>query len=257
MQNQDTQGAADMADAAAVQAFLRARARNGVPLGPFSILFSPGDRGLYANYAIPADDARPTPTDIAALEDAFRTRKRTPRLEYVPAAAPAVEAALLAAGFEVELRPPLMTCRRTAAGPRSEPAGFSLTFVEDPQRLALATMVAAEAFGGEASDAQWLMSTVRLGGRVLLAHDRASGEPAGTGAFIRPQDGVTEVVGIGVRPAFRRRGLAQAMTAMLSQAAFDAGCHMAFLSAAGEAQSAIYARAGFLRRAPMLFIAKS
>ena len=84
MQSQNSQDAADLADAAAVQEFLRARARNGLHVGPFSILFSPGDRGPYANYAIPVDAACPTVADIAALEDAFRTRRRTPRLEYVP-----------------------------------------------------------------------------------------------------------------------------------------------------------------------------
>lgn len=256
MQSENTQGAADLADAAAVQAFLRARARNGDQVGPFSILFSPGDRGPYANYAIPADAALPTPAEIVALEEAFRTRKRTPRLEYVPAAAPALEPALLAAGFEVELRPPLMTRRRGVASPQPDLEGFDLPFIEDPARLAQAMTVAAEAFGGQASDAQWLTSTVARGGRVLLAHDRASGEPAGTGAIIRPLDGVTEMVGIAVRPAYRRRGLAQAMTTALADAAFDAGCDLVFLSAAGEAQSEIYARAGFRRRAPMLFISK-
>ena len=253
MQSQNTQGAADLADAAAVQGFLRARARGGVQVGPFSILFSPGDRSLHANYAIPADAVRPTVADIAALEDAFRTRKRTPRLEYASSAAPEVEAALLAAGFEVELRPPLMTCR---AGGASAPESFALALVEEPEHLAQAVTVAAEAFGGQPAHAQWLMTAVARGGHVLLGHDRASGEPAGTGAFLRPLGGVTEVVGIGVRPAFRRRGLAQAMTASLADAAFEAGCHMAFLSAAGEAQSEIYARAGFIRRAPMLFISK-
>ena len=256
MQSKNSQDAADLADAAAVQEFLRARARNGLHVGPFSILLSPGDRGPYANYAIPVDAACPTVADIAALEDAFRTRRRTPRLEYVPAAAPAVEPALLAAGFEVELRPPLMTRRRRAASPQPDLEGFDLAFIEDPARLAQAVTVAAEAFGGQASDAQWLMSAVAHGGRVLLADDRARGEPAGTGATLRPLGGVTEVVGIGVRPACRRRGLAQAMTTALADAAFDAGCDLVFLSAAGEAQSEIYGRAGFLRRAPMLFISK-
>ena len=256
MQSENTQGAADLADAATVQGFLRARARGGAQVGPFSILFSRGDHSLHANYAIPADAVRPTVADIAALEDAFRTRERTPRLEYVPAAAPEVEAALLAAGFEVELRPPLMTLRRGAAGPNPAPEGFSLAFVDDPQRLTQALTVAAEAFGGQPADAQWLMTAVARGGRVLLAHDRATGQPAGTGAFLRPLGGVTEVVGIGVRPAFRRRGLAQAMTVTLADAAFDDGCHLTFLSAAGETQSEIYARAGFIRRAPMLFISK-
>ncbi|HEY5007173.1 MAG TPA: GNAT family N-acetyltransferase, partial [Caulobacteraceae bacterium] len=59
---------------------------------------------------------------------------------------------------------------------------------------------------------------------------------------------------IAVAERFRRRGLAQAMTGLLAEQAFRSGCTMAFLSAAGEAQSAIYARAGFIRRSPMAYM---
>jgi ribosomal protein S18 acetylase RimI-like enzyme len=257
MQIEDNHGPADRADAAAVQAFLRARARSGDKVGPFSILFSPSERSPFANYAIPADDARPTTTDIGALIEAFRTRERQPRLEYVPSAAPAVEPALLAAGFSAEMRPPLMTRRPNAGVPLLTVDGFSLRFVEDALHLAQAAGVSAETFGGAESDAQWLMGAVSRGGGVLVAYDQQSGEAAGTGAFIRPRGGVTEVVGIGVRPTSRRRGLGQAIAGGLAEAAFDKGCALVFLSAAGEAQSEIYARAGFVRRSPMLFISKT
>jgi predicted GNAT family acetyltransferase len=69
-----------------------------------------------------------------------------------------------------------------------------------------------------------------------------------------PQNGVTEITGIAVAERFRRRGLGQAIAGALAEKAFRAGCSMAFLSAAGEAQSAIYARAGFIRRAPMAYM---
>jgi ribosomal protein S18 acetylase RimI-like enzyme len=256
MNSNELSGAADRADAAIVQHFLRTRARNGVQVGPFSILLSPGDRSPYANYAIPADGAEPTRAQIAELEEAFRSRHRQPRLEYVPAAAPAAEPALIAAGFTVELRPPLMTRRADAQAPQPPLEGFDLAFVEAPEALNEAVRVQAEAFGGEELDAQWMMGVTRRGGRVMLAHDRPTGEAAGAGAFIPPLGGVTEVVGIGVAPRFRRRGLAQAITARLAEAAFEAGCGLTFLSAAGEAQSEIYARAGFQRRSPMLFISK-
>jgi ribosomal protein S18 acetylase RimI-like enzyme len=252
----ETQGPADRADAAVVQDFLRSRARGGAQVGPFSILFSPGDRSLFANYAVPADNAQPSAGEIIALEEAFRTRKRQPRLEYVPAAAPAVEAALLEASFTVEMRPPLMTRRADPAIKAPNLEGFDLRLVEAPEHLAQAVRVAAAAFGGDEADAQWLMGAVARGGCVLVAYDLETQEPAGVGAFIRPAGGVTEVVGIGVLPAFRRRGLAQAITSTLADAAFDGGCSLVFLSAAGEAQSAIYARAGFVRQAPMLFMSK-
>jgi len=247
----------EWADAVAVQSFMRARAGDGPRIGPFSILFSPTSRDPFANYAIPTDGAEPTASEIAALEAAFHARHRQPRLEYLAAAAPAVEAALLAAGFTVELRPPLMTRRPGAIVTNSAPAGFEVTFIEDPERLSQAVSVQAEAFGGEESDVGWLLRVAARGGRVVSAYCRETGEAAGAGAFIPPIGGVTEVVGLAVRPAFRRRGVAQLMTAMLADEAFRAGCTLAFLSAAGEAQSAIYARAGFLRRSPMLFISKT
>lgn len=243
------------ADADDVQRFMLARARRGVQSGPFSLLLSPGDRSPYGNYAIPAIGAAPTPDEIAALEAAFRSRSRTPRLEYVPAAAPAVEPALAAAGFEVELRPPLMTRRADAA---SQPfaTGFTATFVDAPDDLQAAVRVQAEALDGREEEAGWMAGLPARGGRLLLAREAATGAPAGVGATLRPLDEITEVVGIGVAPAFRRRGLGQAITARLAESAFDAGCTLVFLSAAGEPQAAIYERAGFVRQAPMLFISK-
>ena len=63
MPSDNTLGLEDLTDAAAVQGYLRNRAQDGVKVGPFSILFSPGDRSPFANYAIPGNDARPSPAE--------------------------------------------------------------------------------------------------------------------------------------------------------------------------------------------------
>jgi hypothetical protein len=60
--------------------------------------FQTDDPGPYLNYATPLPGAEPTATEVAALVHAFRTRELLPRVEFVPAAAPAVAPALLAAG---------------------------------------------------------------------------------------------------------------------------------------------------------------
>src|SRR5258708_1158735 len=65
-------------------------------IGPFLATFNEGDDNAYLNYAIPDDDAEPDASAVATLVAAFELRKRKPRLEYVPAAAPKVEAALIA-----------------------------------------------------------------------------------------------------------------------------------------------------------------
>ena len=66
---------------------------------------------------------------------------------------------------------------------------------------------------------------------------------------------MTEVVGIGVLPEFRGRGLGQAISDLLARTALTSGCDVAFLSAAGASQAAIYARAGFVMRSPMVYMA--
>lgn len=245
------------ADADDVQRFMLARAQRGVQSGPFSIILSRGDAGPYGNYAIPALGAAPTPAEITDLEEVFRSRGRMPRLEYVPAAAPAVEAALAAAGFEVELWPPLMTRRAGAAQAQPFAGGFAPSFVEGAGAdLDAAVAVQAAALDGDEAAARWMADVPARGGRLLLAREAATGAPAGVGATLGPLDGITEVVGIGVAPAFRRSGLGQAITAHLAETAFDAGCTLVFLTAAGEPQAAIYERAGFTRQPPMLFISK-
>ena len=169
---------ADLADGQLVQKFLRSRAGDGSRVGPFSILFATGNRGLFANYAIPDDDTELTVAQIAALEETFRARKRRPRLEYVPVAAPAVERALTAAGFVVEMRPPLMT--RRAGNDVTTPwlAGFEMVFVDTPADLEEAVRVETEAFGGDEAEAKWLKTNVARGGRVLVAYCRQTGEAA-------------------------------------------------------------------------------
>ena len=81
---------------------------------------------VYINYAIPAAGADPTPEDIEALEAAFTSRSRTPRLEYLPGLAPLVEPALVAAGFTVTDRLPLMECPPGAAVEQPLPDGIEL-----------------------------------------------------------------------------------------------------------------------------------
>jgi ribosomal protein S18 acetylase RimI-like enzyme len=252
--------AADMADALLVHAYSRSLAGrfNNETVGPFAVLFSERSRSPFSNYAIPLDFAEPTPAELAALIAAFRARDRQPRLEFAPSAAPKVEPALLAAGFTVELRPPMMTRRPAPRLAGLEIDGFDITAPGSDQALLDHAGVQKAAFGdlsppGEA-DVAGLRRSLRRGGYLLVAHCRETGAAAGAGAYMPPQNGVTEITGIAVAERFRRRGLGQAITGVLAEQAFRAGCTMAFLSAAGEAQSAIYARAGFIRRSPMAYM---
>jgi hypothetical protein len=97
----------------------------------------------FLNYAIPDDNATPSPTDVTALVVAYEKRLQKPRLEYIAQLAPTVEEVLIDAGFRVEGHLPLMTC-----GSRSEqillvPPGIELILPVSDADL-LATVAAGE-----------------------------------------------------------------------------------------------------------------
>src|SRR5919108_2247366 len=103
-----------MSDVRDLQAFLRASARRGrlvVRVAPFTVTIDEGDALRFVNYAIPDDGAEPDAGAVAALRAVFHGHGRRARLEWVEEAAPAVAAALAAAGMVQELRTPLMACR--------------------------------------------------------------------------------------------------------------------------------------------------
>jgi len=200
-----------------VSAYLRASvtlARETVRIGPFLASFSSADPIRFLNYAIPDDGAVPTSADVAALTDAYHQRGRLPRLEYVPAAAPAVEAVLVAAGWGVEGRLPLMVLPASTPVDGEPPSGIELVAPASAADLQATVAAQNEAYGegppGPDGGAG-IGRTIEHGGRVVLARVTDGGEAVGGGLFSKPQDGVTEIAAIGVRAPFRRRGIATGM----------------------------------------------
>ena len=233
--------------------------REALRIGPFLATFHPTNANPYVSYAIPDDGARPTSQEIQAFVEAARARDRTPRLEYAPQAAPDVEAALLAAGFEVDFRPPFMTCDQPI--PVEAPAGTIVRIVEDPQDLRATARVLDLAYAEHGypamHDDDRLIAFLANGGGVALASDAVTGEAAGGGMFTPIAEAMTEVAGIGVLPGFRRRGLASALTALLTAEAFRRGAQTAFLTPGGEHAQKAYQRAGFRAGGEMLMLRKA
>src|SRR5262245_41316386 len=124
-----------MQNAERIQAYLRETARgyyDTVSVPPFTAFFHPGDPLRYFNYAIPDESVAGDLTDdLDRLRAAFNERGRLPRFEYVEGFAPGLAAALEAAGFELELRAPLMT--RIAGAAATELEGLRIVAgTDDP-----------------------------------------------------------------------------------------------------------------------------
>jgi predicted GNAT family acetyltransferase len=83
-------------------------------------------------------------------------------------------------------------------------------------------------------------------GLTIRAAGWVDGVPAASGIH-QPVGGVTEVVGVATLPAFRRRGLGAAVTALLVADARRRGVETVFLTAGDEEIARVYGRLGFER----------
>jgi GNAT superfamily N-acetyltransferase len=244
----------------AIQAYLRvsaARGRETERVGPFLATFDPTTEHPFLSYAIPETGAEPTTEEVVALVSAYEHRGRRPRLEYLPRVAPAVEAALVRGGFAVELRPPVLACPAGAAAEPAPPAGVELVAPRTEAEMRGLIDAQHEGFGEPPPGPEAVgraLERVRAGGIAILARDAATGDALGGGVCTAPAAGVTELAGIAVRPAHRRRGIAAAITARLAREAFTAGVRTAFLTPGGDDAGRIYARAGFSPLTEMLHI---
>ncbi|MFE9365150.1 GNAT family N-acetyltransferase [Streptomyces sp. NPDC006978] len=225
-------------------------------VGPFTVRHNPSWELEFANYAIPDQDAEPTARDIADLVAAFRAHDRLPRLEFLPAWAPAVEPALLAAGFTVENRAPVLAC--TADGLLTpEPVdGLHVAEPVTDDEFTSAAAVQHTGFGGEGGpddgEIAWLRGATEGGGVSALA--TVDGLPAGAGGCSVPVDGIGELAGLAVAGTFRRRGVGAALSAWLTRTAFERGFHAVWLEPGGPDVERIYAGIGYRRTGEKLNI---
>lgn len=259
-----------MNDAERIQDALRAMAGMGrelVPVPPFTAAIDPLTALTFLNYAIPDRGARDWPGEsIGALISTFRERGRTPRLEVVEACWPGLVPALERHGFVVEHRLLGLACAPGGLVGAPPPPGVTL---EPVLRAADGALVrefldlGISVFADEEPAEPWeptgdadVAVFREAGAEGVIARDPQGGA-IGRAAWIRPQLGVAEIVGVGVVPEHRRRGIAGAMTAAASAAAFAAGADLAFLTPGSDGAARVYARAGFTPSVQCVHLAAS
>ncbi len=118
----------------------------------------------------------------------------------------------------------------------------------------------SEAFGevADVSDTDIANARDRIlaGGFAVVAWEVATGVAAGGGVAEAVVEGTSEVAGIGVRAAFRRRGLGSAITAFLTRSVHTAGGRTVFLTPAGVPEQRLYERVGYVPAGMMLHISR-
>ncbi|WP_245602098.1 GNAT family N-acetyltransferase [Hamadaea tsunoensis] len=239
-----------------VIAQLRQRPRV-VETGSFVLGWDPSSDSRFISYATPTSAAA-TAADVAALVAEFRAVDRVPRLEYVVSAAPGLEGQLLAAGFTVEARHDYLVCTPDSLVVPAAPDGCTIAAPASDAEIAAAVAAQNEAFGGEYASTEADVARVRRNldkGAVFVVARLDSGEFAGAGQAGSPSAGASEVAGIAVRPAYRRRGIAGALTAEVTRQAFAGGVEIGWLEASGEDSWRVYERVGFAATGKRLYIA--
>lgn len=228
---------------------LTLRSPDHVRVGPFVMRYNPDWSIKYANYAIPDQGAEPTAPELDALTAAFRERDRMPRLEFLPTWAPAVEPALLAAGFTVENRAPLLACAPGELLPPKPVEGLVMAEPVTDAEFESAALVQHLGYGGtgepEGGEVKWLRTAAAGGGVAALA--TFEGAPAGAGGCSVPVDGLSELAGLAVAADFRRRGIGAALSAHLTETAFARGCRVVWLEPGDAEVERIYASIGYRR----------
>ena len=205
----------------------------------------PTDRHPFLNYAIPVPGA--VSGDGSDLVGAARERGLLPRLEYLDACFPWVEEALAVSGFTREGRLWVMTCSSVE---RRDAGNVDLARVETPSALAGATLAVTRlAFGELARERGGTLPVAWPGDRG----DR--GWRSGRRRRLDPvMDRMSEIVGVAVVPAMRRRGIGAVLTAAATQAAFDEGAMLALLTPGNDDTARVYERVGFRDTTTMLHL---
>ncbi|WP_433307449.1 GNAT family N-acetyltransferase [Actinoplanes sp. CA-030573] len=232
-----------------------------IETGPFVIGVDPGTPSPGINYATPRPGSVITASDVADLVSAFHRAERQPRLEYVTSTAPDLERLLLEAGFTVEERHEYLVCIPETLSIPPAPDGFAIRAAASDEDFAGMVRAQHEGFSGEpqavappADIAR--MRRLRAKGGIAVVAVTPGGECAGGGQAVPPHDGVSEVAGIAVRPAWRRRGIAAAVTAEVTRLLFAGGAGIAWLEASGPDSWRIYERIGYRPTGKRVYIAK-
>ena len=232
-------------------------------LGPFTLFVQRGADWPY--YARPTLGA----TGFSS-EDVERVRARQRALgvpeafEWVAETSPGLLAAATGAGLAVTAYP-LLVLPPDGPLPVHAPAGIDVRLATVEDDLALFGALARLAFAHEgtatgpqgpadlapavaargADEVSFERERLRAGLTVTAVAFAASG-PVAAGSY-QPIGPVSELVGIGTLPAYRRRGIGGALTSFLAAHARSRGARTVFLSAGDSEIARVYERVGFRR----------
>jgi ribosomal protein S18 acetylase RimI-like enzyme len=223
-------------------------------VGPFLVGLDATNDLVWLNYALPAVTHASDEQIAAALPTIrllFQQRSRVPRFEFFRALWPTLGPMLERSGYRLQKDMPLLAA--SASDLRAVEAPGVWVELVDPRAIAdeeLREMVrlSRRAFGlrlpEPGQDEIERMRGDLLAGHCRTVRARIDSHLAGV-ATLMSAGGVSELVGVGTDPRFRRRGVASVASRFLCKLHFETGGEVVWLSAAEESARRVYARVGF------------
>lgn len=231
-------------------------------IGPFTLFVANAGWPYYARPRL-GDAAPATADDVRRVLGRQRELEVPQAFEWVAETTPGLEAAATEAGLTVE-RCPLLVLE---GDPRGDAGTARMLGPGEARDLALSRAAISVGFeaGGTAvgtegveerdaalgkgfavvdDDVEKRLADSVIRAAACYAEERSDLGPVGGGAHT-PVGEVTEIAGVGVLPAFRRRGLAAAVTHVLARDAIDSGVTTVFCSAQSRDVARVYERVGF------------
>lgn len=197
---------------------------------------------VWLNYAVPLREM--SPEDARALKDHFVANRRRPRLEFFQDLWPESCRSLESEGFVCTHKMPVMTL---------ESADFTPT--QTIARLAVPgdgwtlEVIQAEAFNGTPNEERAKSTDTSLAsGKLLAALTDIDSKPVACGFGIGTPE-IKEIAGIGTLEAYRRRGAARAVIAVMLNKFFEDGGQTAWLTPGDDGAESLYSKIGFQPKA--------
>jgi ribosomal protein S18 acetylase RimI-like enzyme len=214
-------------------------------VGPFTLFVAEEGTGwqFYARPRLGGQDAL-TPDDVRRVLARQVELGRPRALEWVHEVTPSLLPAVSAAGYQTG-RYPLLAL--PADADVAVPEGTRALSADDPD-LGRTVGAISAAFAGSDEVADEPVGDrrhlIEAGNLIEVAAYDPEGRLLGGGSAA-PRGETAELMGIGVPPAHRTRGVGTSITLALVHACRDAGVRTTFLSAYSDAAASIYRRVGF------------
>lgn len=237
-----------------LQDYLRFKAQQHhevVSSPPFTLFFHTTDSSPASNYAIPdASGSSDLQDSLTRLLTIFTERARNPSLQFIEEVFMHLTTVPRSSGWSKVERSQVMICTPETYRPAPDVLGLAITTLSHEssvEEICEGLDTNALGFDPQAEratihEAEEFRQDLILS-RAFTA--RLQEQPVGAGMFTDIHEGLTELVGITTLEPFRRRGIAAALTAYMTQIAFHQGATLVFLIAADEQAGRVYERVGF------------